>query len=147
MACFSPSMIYVSFFMAFNILGNIYRAYIHKQYSLLAFILFVYLSFFLLLYFSYVYRSFPSMGKSLHKEIIGFVIWFLYSAIMFGFVFQFSSILGFVVALFLYVVAIAGSSIFFYIYVVYEEDENERKWSCGSMSLSQGELDVISEKV
>ncbi|WMV23618.1 hypothetical protein MTR67_017003 [Solanum verrucosum] len=133
--------------MAFNMLGNIYRAYIHEQYSLLAFILFVYFSFFLLLYFSYAYRRFPSQEKSLHKDIIGLVIWFLYSAIIFGFVFQFSPILGFLAALFLYVVAIAGSAIFYYIYVVHEEDENERKWFCGSVSLSQGELDVISEKV
>ncbi|KAL3339007.1 hypothetical protein AABB24_027894 [Solanum stoloniferum] len=147
MACYSPSMIYISFLMAFNMLGNIYRAYIHEQYSFLVFILFVYFSFFLLLYFSYVYRRFPLKEKSLHKEIIGLVIWFLYSAIIFGFVFQFSPILGFLAALFLYVVAIAGSAVFFYIYVVYEEDENERKWFCRSVSLSQGELDVISEKV
>ncbi|KAK6791103.1 hypothetical protein RDI58_010184 [Solanum bulbocastanum] len=147
MTSYSPSMIYISFLMAFNMLGNIYRAYIHEQYSFLVFILFVYFSFFLLLYFSYVYRRCPLKEKSLHKDIIGLVICFLYSAIIFGFVFQFSPILGFLAALFLYVVAIAGSAIFFYIYVVYEEDENERKWFCRNVSLSQGEFDVISEKV
>ncbi|MCE2055246.1 hypothetical protein HAX54_042272 [Datura stramonium] len=141
-------MIYISLLMAFNILVNIYRAYIREQYSLLAFILFVYFSFFLLLYFSYVYRRFSSKEKSLQKDIIGLVIWFLYSAIMFGFVYQFSPILGFSAALFLYVVAIAGSAVFFYIYVVYEEDENERKWFYRSVSLlSQEQWDVISEKV
>ncbi|KAF3654328.1 hypothetical protein FXO37_16546 [Capsicum annuum] len=139
-ACHSSSMIYIFLLMAFNIFGTIYRAYIHEQYSLLAFILFVYITFFLLVYLSYVYRGFSSKEKSLHKDIIGLVIWFLYSAIMFGFVFQFSPLLGFSVAMFLYVVAIAGSSVFFYIYVVYEEDENEKKWS-------QGQWDVISEKV
>lgn len=143
MACYSPSMIYISLLMSFNILGSIYRAYIHEQYSLLVFILFVYFSFFLLIYFSYVYRRFPSKEISMHKDIIGLVIWFLYSAIMFGFVFKFSPILGFSVGLFLHVVAIVGSSIFFYVYVVYEEDENERKWFCRS----QEQWDVISEKV
>ncbi|KAK4371590.1 hypothetical protein RND71_011065 [Anisodus tanguticus] len=82
----------------------------------------------MLTYCSYMYRRFPSSEKSLQKDTLGLIIWFLYSAIIFGFVGQFSPILGFPAALFLYAVSIAGSAVFFYIYAVYEEDENNRKW-------------------
>lgn len=139
--------------MAFNILRTIYRAYIHEQYSLVAFIFFIYFSFFLLEYCSYIYiNCFPPNEKSLHKDIVGVVIWFLYLAITFGFIGQFSPILGFPTALFLYVVAAASIAFFFYTYVVYDEEDDDSKCLCRSrnevkMNFSQEQWDVIWEKV
>ncbi|KAL3355318.1 hypothetical protein AABB24_019408 [Solanum stoloniferum] len=72
------------------------REYSNRQYLSLFLISFVYFSYFLANYLSSIARSLlPKKNKTLEKNLLGFAIWFLFSSIYFGFVYQFYPLFGF----------------------------------------------------
>lgn len=119
-----------TFLVILNVIGSTYRAYFNSHYSFLAFILFVYFGAFLIYYLSSIYRSLPPKHKSLEKSLLGFTIWFLVSSIIFGFVYQFYPLFGFWTSLPINVIAIIGSGITFYDYVICDsqEENNGNNW-------------------
>nr|GMC67298.1 putative cytochrome C oxidase-like subunit III [Ipomoea batatas] len=111
-------------FTVSNTMVIMFRAYVNRQYSLLAFIFFMYSAFFLLDYFSFVYHrlSLSADQKSQrYKDMLGLAIWFLFSAMMFGLVYQLGPLFPFSFALFLYAIVGAGSCILFYLYMIFDD--------------------------
>nr|GLL18693.1 hypothetical protein TEA_016341 [Ipomoea trifida]GMC59413.1 putative cytochrome C oxidase-like subunit III [Ipomoea batatas] len=111
-------------FTVSNTMVIIFRAYVNRQYSLLAFIFFMYSAFFLLDYFSFVYHrlSLSADQKSQrYKDMLGLAMWFLFSAMMFGLVYQLGPLFPFSFALFLYAIVGAGSCILFYLYMIFDD--------------------------
>ncbi|MCD9638288.1 hypothetical protein HAX54_022161 [Datura stramonium] len=140
----------------FNTVSMIYKTYINSQYSLLAFVLFIYFSSFLAFYLSSIHQSLPLEKHSLEKSLLGFVIWFLFSSITFGFVYQFYPLFGFWAGLSICMIAIASSGVMFYDYVVCDYQDQEdggHNWRCfGSndqmkRSYCEGKWEIIWEKV
>lgn len=114
-------------FTVSNTMVIIFRAYVNRQYSLLAFIFFMYSGFFLLDYFSFVYHRLSADQKSQrYKDMLGLAIWFLFSVMMFGLVYQLAPLFSFSFALFLYAIVGAGSCILFYLYMIYDDRDECR---------------------
>lgn len=109
----------------FNFIATIYRAYSNSQYSFLAFIFFIYFSAYLANNLSSTYRSIQSKNKSFEKSLLGFAIWFLYSSIIFGFVYQFYPFFGFWAGLPIHIVAIIISGVVFYDYVICDKQDGD----------------------
>lgn len=134
----------------FNTFGVIYRAYSISQYSFLSFVFFVYFSYFLANYLSSIYQS---QKNSLEKKLLGLGIWFLISSIIFGFVYQFYPLFGFLAGLPIYAIAIASSGVLFYDYVICDsQDKDDGKWRCFvgddmKRSYYEEKWEVIWEKV
>lgn len=109
----------------FNFIATIYRAYSNSQYSFLAFIFFIYFSAYLANNLSSTYRNIQSKNKSFEKSLLGFAIWFLYSSIIFGFVYQFYPFFGFWAGLPIHIVAIIISGVVFYDYVICDKQDGD----------------------
>ncbi|CAL5404390.1 unnamed protein product [Camellia sinensis] len=76
------------FFLASNSIGAMYRAYNRSDYALLFFIVFAYSASVLLAHCTLAYHKLPPHEKSIKKKLFKFAIWFLFSSIAFGVVFQ-----------------------------------------------------------
>ncbi|CAK9162866.1 unnamed protein product [Ilex paraguariensis] len=122
------SMIYYFFFLS-NGIAAICRAYAHNDYYMVAFIVFVYLGSYLLDYCWSSFHRLPRHEKSLRKDLLKFAAWLLYSAIMFGFVYQFGQLFSRAAAMTLYVVSTLCSAVLFYVYMIYEEDDQNGRGS------------------
>ncbi|CAL5372036.1 unnamed protein product [Camellia sinensis] len=133
---FFPSITY--FFLASNSIGAMCRAYSRSDYALLFFIVCAYSAFLLLDRCSLAYQKLPPHEKSIKKNLLKFAIWFLFSSIMFGVVFQFGPYFphsGYGLSLFF--VATIGSAFLFYVYMIFDgtsgcdecEREEKRKFS------------------
>ncbi|OAY24502.1 hypothetical protein MANES_17G020900v8 [Manihot esculenta] len=108
------------FYITFNCITTIYRAYVNNDMPMVAFIVFVFLGYFVLDYCLANYRRLP---ESPMKEFLKITIWALSSAIFFGFCYQFSTFTSLVAVVTMYGFAIVGSVFLFYFYFLHENDQ------------------------
>ncbi|KAM7511386.1 hypothetical protein LguiB_010261 [Lonicera macranthoides] len=130
--------------MITNSISTIYKAYQHQDYLMIVFIVLVLLAFLLLEYLSSVYRYLPSSEKSNKKYLLKCAIWFIYSAILFGFACQFAPLFGLSTGILIYGIFGVCSAVIFYAYMIYEEEDASSEY------LSDEETkhyDFILEKV
>ncbi|KAL3526487.1 hypothetical protein ACH5RR_011143 [Cinchona calisaya] len=145
-----PSMSYL--LLASNSVGTIIRAYSTGRNWLLAFIFLIYSSFFLLEYCFSAYHRLPRNEKSGRKNFLAVAIWCLVTVIMFGFTYQFTPFFSFAAAAPLYAIAVAGSAIIFYVYIIYDGDE-ECSNRCSENASDRNvifcgeQLEIIFEKI
>ncbi|KAL9343534.1 hypothetical protein Peur_063965 [Populus x canadensis] len=115
---FTQSIAY--FYLTFNSIRTICRAYMHNDIPMVAFIVFAYFSYFIVDHCLTVFNRLPSDEESPKKELLKVTIWSLTSAIMFGFAYQFSTFMGPTVVLLMYGIAIVSSAILFYAHFIYD---------------------------
>ncbi|GFY83034.1 hypothetical protein Acr_02g0012740 [Actinidia rufa] len=100
----------------------IYRACTHADYPMAAFIVFAYSASLSLEHCLEAFAKLPRNEKSRRRDALKLAIWFLYSAITFGFVVQLSPLFpSRAYGAWIYAVAIVFSSAMFYLYVVWDE--------------------------
>lgn len=119
-----------------NIVGTITKAIRRHDYSLLVLCASVSAGFFLSQLCLIKYISLPKNEKSSLKFLLKLNMWFLYTVISSGFVYQFSDFLPSEITVALYAVVLVCSSFLFYVFVIvdlvrywkiwrYGEDETE----------------------
>ncbi|CAL5367945.1 unnamed protein product [Camellia sinensis] len=123
---FLPSITY--FMLASNGISSTIRAYSQSDYSMVAFIFFIYLSFLLLQYCLSAYQRLPPDQDSLTKDLLKFAVWFLFSAMIFGFAYQFAPLISLVAAISVFAIATAGSALLFYVCIIYGDGKTR---GCG----------------
>ncbi|KAJ4833819.1 hypothetical protein Tsubulata_043969 [Turnera subulata] len=113
------------FYLTFNTISTIYRAYINDDMPMVALVVFVYVGYFLLHHCLEVYGGLPSHEESPRKEILKATIWGLSSTIVFGFVYELSTTMSVAVVLPIFSLAVMTSAFLFCFYFVYD------KYRCG----------------
>ncbi|KAI8008911.1 hypothetical protein LOK49_LG07G01209 [Camellia lanceoleosa] len=145
--------------LASNCIGTMCSAYSRSDYALLFFIVFAYSAFLLLVRCILAYQKLPPHEKSIKKNLLKFAIWFLYSSIMFGVVFQFGPYFphpGYGLSLFF--VATISSALVFYVCMIVDgrsgcdecEREEKRKFSHCVEKVNESKIercDSVLEKV
>ncbi|KAI3784805.1 hypothetical protein L1987_43910 [Smallanthus sonchifolius] len=101
-----------------NTVGAIARAVGRNDYSLAALCISVFVCFFLLQFCLSKYLSLPKNEKSSQKFWLKLNMWFLYTAISFGFVYQFADFFPPQMTVTLYGVVTVCSSFLFYVFVI-----------------------------
>ncbi|KAF7134960.1 hypothetical protein RHSIM_Rhsim08G0065300 [Rhododendron simsii] len=100
-------------------IGTIYRAYSHRDYYTVGFVVFEYSAFLLLDLCLTAFHKLPSQNRTNWRRFLQLAIWVLYSAMVFGFSTYFGPLFGDPVCGYsLYVVSIVGSVFLFYVYVI-----------------------------
>ncbi|OMO77427.1 hypothetical protein COLO4_25183 [Corchorus olitorius] len=115
-----PAIAY--FYLTFNSISTIYQAYSHGDFSMVAFIVFVYLGYFCLIYCVKQLQALSPLENSPRKDLLKSVIWVLTSFIFFGFAYQFSTFVHPVAAVFVFALAISATSFLFFMYFVHDDD-------------------------
>ncbi|GFY84910.1 hypothetical protein Acr_03g0016840 [Actinidia rufa] len=132
------------FLLLCNCIGVIYRACTHADYPMVAFIVFAYSASLSLERCLAAFGKLPPYERSRRRDALKLAIWFLYSAITFGFVVQLAPLFpARVYGAFLYAVAITCSSAMFYLYVVWDESTQSSgsKKGCGEKRKRFSECD------
>uniref|UniRef100_A0A2P2P412 Uncharacterized protein n=1 Tax=Rhizophora mucronata TaxID=61149 RepID=A0A2P2P412_RHIMU len=115
------------FYLTFNTITTVYRAYISSDLSMVAFVVSAYAAYFCLdLCLTQLSRMSPHKASP-RKTFLKIVIWGLSSALFFGFAYQFSTFLSRPLSAAMYAIAIAASAFLFYFYFVFDD-------KCGSSS-------------
>lgn len=137
-----PSLTYL--LLMSNSIGTIFRAYSSGHSRLLAFIFFICPACFLLEYCFCAYHRLPQHDKSARKKFLAVAIWCLFTAIMFGFTYQFAPLFSLAAATPLYAVAFAASAFMFYVYIIHVDVEE----CCNDNNrFSGGNFEIIFDKV
>ncbi|KAF7136108.1 hypothetical protein RHSIM_Rhsim08G0065600 [Rhododendron simsii] len=138
-----------AFFLASNSIGTIYRAYSRRDYYTIGFIVFEYSAFLLLDLCLTAFHELPSRNRSRRRKFLQLAIWFLYSAMVFGFSTYFGPLFGDPVCEYsLYVVSVVGSAFLFYVFVIWDERlGDEEKKVTYSVVKVQVYYDSVWEKV
>ncbi|XVF58218.1 hypothetical protein PTKIN_Ptkin07bG0046400 [Pterospermum kingtungense] len=139
---FFPATVY--FYLTFNSVSTIYQAYYHDDFTMAAFIVFVYFGYFLLMFCITKFQALPPQENSPRKDFLKSVIWVLITLILFGFAFEFSTFIHPVAAVFVFVLAISSSSFIFFLYFVYDglrqQQQKQIPTSCYKLSSSNGKV-------
>ncbi|KAJ9562514.1 hypothetical protein OSB04_007674 [Centaurea solstitialis] len=125
-----------------NIIGTITKSIIRHDYSVLLLCVSVFAAFFLLQSCLIKYTSLPKKtdkSRSL-KSLLKLNMWFLYTAISFGFVYQFTDLFPSEITVGLYAVVAVCSSFLFYVFVVVDRVRYWRNWRYG-----EEEREVVPE--
>ncbi|XVE68072.1 hypothetical protein DITRI_Ditri09bG0039800 [Diplodiscus trichospermus] len=115
------------FYLTFNSISTIYQACTHGDFSMAAFVVFVYFGYFFLMYCIAQLQALPPKEKSPGKILLKSVIWVLTTAILFGFAYQFSTFIHPVAAVIIYVMAISVSSFLFCLYFFYDDHHQQQE--------------------
>ncbi|XWS32844.1 hypothetical protein CRYUN_Cryun22dG0024800 [Craigia yunnanensis] len=122
---FLPAIVY--FYLTFNSISAIYLAYSHGDFSMVAFVLFVYFGYFFLMFCITIFQALPPQENSPRKDFLKSVIWVLTSFILFGFAYQFSTFIHPVAAVFALAIAISASSFIFFLYFVHDGHHHQQQ--------------------
>ncbi|GJW06554.1 hypothetical protein Tco_1568977 [Tanacetum coccineum] len=113
-----------------NIIGTITKAVRHNDYSLAIFCVSLFVCFFLLQFCLSKYLSLPK-NESSKKFCLKLNMWFLYTAISFGFVYQFTDFFPMHIMVTLYTVVLLWSSFLFCVFVVDDLVKYWKNWRHG----------------
>ncbi|KAL6143415.1 hypothetical protein ACLB2K_054110 [Fragaria x ananassa] len=116
-----PSVVFLN--LTITTLTTMYRAYQHRDITLLAFLVFVYASYFTLHNCVEVYSRLPKGEKSTKKELLRFTLWFLPTVVFFGFALEFGTFMPVTVVVLMYCLAIASSSLLFYAHYIQDDQK------------------------
>ncbi|XVF16564.1 hypothetical protein REPUB_Repub10bG0042700 [Reevesia pubescens] len=122
---FLPAIAY--FYLTFNSISIIYQAYMHGDFCMAAFMVFVYLGYFCLMYCITQFQALPPEENSPRKDFLKSVIWVLTNVFLFGFAYQLSTFIHPVAAVFVFAISISASSFLFFLYFVYDPQQQQKQ--------------------
>ncbi|KAF5479214.1 hypothetical protein F2P56_000058, partial [Juglans regia] len=128
--------------LTISCLGTMYRAYGNNDRPIMAFVIFVYFAYFWSGHCHTKLNKLPPSDNSFKKKFLQFNIWFFASAILFGFACEFGTFLGWAATLFLFGVAIAGSSLLFYVYFICDDKTSPQLSRPGKKVSDDGNKDM-----
>ena len=128
------------FFLTFNCTFSLLRAYLNHDMPMLLLLLLIYMIYALLS------CNIPKQVESPRQLWLEYIIWAVYSAILFGFVYQFSAFAGFAGSFVLYSVAVISSSLTFYLHFIYDTKYGKSEELKGKNVESKNDMSVL-EKV
>lgn len=124
----SSKVSFTYYFFTFNMTCAFFRSYAEDDVSMMAFIVFIFLSFLVLDGSLKAFHRLPRREKSPRKEALKHAIWISFSAIIFGFAFQFAPLINKVLV---FGIAVMTSACLFYGYVV-DDGVNGSCLCCGN---------------
>lgn len=105
-------------------ISTIRSAYWHGDFLMAGFIIFVYFGYFFSGYCLEEFKRLPPGEESLWSGFLRLSLWFIPSAILFGFAYQFGTFINPVLALLAFAVATGSSACLFYVYILTAHDHN-----------------------
>ncbi|XVF14210.1 hypothetical protein REPUB_Repub09cG0038500 [Reevesia pubescens] len=138
---FLPAIAY--FYLTFNSISTIYQAYSHGDFSMVAFIVFVYFGYFCLMYCIKEFQALPPNENTPRKDFLKSVIWVLANVILFGFAYQFSTFIHPVAAVFFFAFAMSASSFLFFLHFVHDAYPQQQQKQTTSSSCYRLRIKVV----
>lgn len=138
-----------------NTIGTITKAIRHNNYSLVFLCVSVFICFFLLQFCLTKYISLPKNEKSSLKFWLKLNMWFLYTIISYGFVYQFADFFPPNISMALYSLVLVCSSFLFYLFVIVDlvkywkisRNGGNQHWKHENETLEAGKLNYYSVSI